>query len=184
MNAINSIIILTVVYICVFVEGSFDGVRHLLGAQIDLLPALMVYTSLTAGLFTIVFVAVAGGLWFDALSANPLGITVLPLLVIGAVIYSQRALILRDQTFAQFVLGLGASAAAPLITLLLLLSTGQKPLLGWASLWQWIVMIAGGGLFVPVCFLLFGWLNRALIYRPHTQTSFRSDRQIRRGRKL
>ena len=50
---------------------------------------------------------------FDSLSANPLGVSVLPLFLVGFLIYRQRELILRDQPFAQFVLGLGASAAVP-----------------------------------------------------------------------
>ena len=50
-----------------------------LGAQIDLLPALMVYAALNAGLPTVALLAVFGGLWFDTLSANPLGISILPL---------------------------------------------------------------------------------------------------------
>ena len=51
---------------------------------------------------------VSGGLWFDSLSANPLGITILPLLAIGFVIQLRRDLILRDQSFAQFVIGVAA----------------------------------------------------------------------------
>jgi len=184
MSAIHPILILLVVYLVVFAEASFGGVRHFLGAQIDLLPALVVYTSLSAGLVTIILVAVCGGLFFDSLSANPLGVSVLPLLLIGTAIYSQRALILREQTFAQFVLGLSASAAVPLLTLLWLLSKGQKPLLGWVSLWQWIVMALAGGILTPVLFRFFGLLERALVYRPATQTTFRPDRQIERGRKL
>src|SRR5712671_7215669 len=106
MNWLNIIFVLFAAFLVVFWEAAFQGVRHLLGAQIDLLPALMVYASLCAGLNTAMLLALCGGLWFDSLSANPLGISVLPLLLIGAAIYSQRALILRDQTFAQFVLGL------------------------------------------------------------------------------
>ena len=184
MSAIHPILILLVVYLVVFAEASFGGARHLLGAQIDLLPALTVYTSLSAGLAAIILVAVCGGLFFDSLSANPLGVSVLPLLLIGTAIYSQRALILREQTFAQLVLGLGASATAPLLTLLWLLSKGEKPLLGWVSLWQWTVMMLGGGMLTPVVFRIFGLLERALVYRPATQTTFRPDREIERGRKL
>lgn len=184
MNALHPILILLVVYLAVFVEASFGGVRHFLGAQIDLLPALIVYTSLSAGLITIILVAVCGGLFFDSLSANPLGVSVLPLLLMGAAIYSQRGLILREQTFAQLVLGLGASALAPVLTLLLMLTGGHKPLLGWFSLWQWMVMVIGGGILTPVLFFIFALLERALMYRPARQTSFRSDRQIERGRKL
>lgn len=184
MNALHPILILLVVYLAVFAEASFGSVRHFLGAQIDLLPALIVYTSLSAGLFTVILVAVCGGFFFDSLSANPLGVSMVPLLFIGATIYSQRGLILREQLFAQFTLGLGASTLAPLLTLLLMLNSGHKPLLGLFSLWQWLVMTAAGGILTPVLFYFFGLMERAFMYRPIKQTSFRSDRQIERGRKL
>jgi hypothetical protein len=35
----------------------------------------------------------------------------------------------------------------------------------------------------PICFRLFDGLNHALAYRPAVETSFRLDRQIKRGRK-
>ncbi len=127
-------------------------------------------------------VAVFGGLWFDALSANPLGVSIIPLFLPGLLIYARRGLILREQTYAQFVLGLGASAVTPLLTLLLLLSTRQTPALGWGSVWQWMVMSAGGGVLTPALFRLFDGLENALNYRPVTETSFRTDREIRRGR--
>jgi cell shape-determining protein MreD len=126
--------------------------------------------------------AVSGGLWFDSLSANPLGITVLPLFLSGLAIHINRELILRDQTFAQLVLGFAASLTTPLLTILLLLTTRHQPLFGWGTLWQLIVMSVGGAVATPVCFELFGWLNRSFGYTPTTQTSFRPDREIRRGR--
>jgi rod shape-determining protein MreD len=183
MTALNSILILLTAFLAVFWEAAFSGLRRLLGAQIDLLPPLMVYASLSAGLPTVTLLACAGGLWFDSLSANPLGVSVLPLFIIGWAIYLQRDLIMRDAAFAQFVLGLGASAAAPLLTLLLLLSSGNKPLLGWGSLWQLIVLSVGGAVATPILFEIFSWFHRAFGYRAVSQPSFRPDREIRRGRK-
>lgn len=182
MNPLSSIMLLLATFLAVFWEGAFNGIRHLFGAQIDLLPALIVYAGLCGGLTTMTLVAVMGGLLFDTLSANPPGVTVLPLFVSGFVLHSQRELVLRDQLFAQFVLGLAVSAAVPVLTLLLLLTSGHTPLLGWGSLWQWIVMTLGGGVATPVVFQLFGLFDRALNYRRTTETSFRPDRQIRRGR--
>lgn len=182
MSTLNSILLLLATFLAVFWEGAFGGVRHLFGAQVDLLPALVVYAGLCSGLTAMTFVAVLGGLLFDTLSANPVGITVLPLFVPGFVLHSQRELVLRDQLFAQFVLGLAASAAVPGLTLLLLLTSGHAPLLGWGSLWQWIVMTVGGGVATPIVFQLFDLFDRALNYRRATETSFRPDRQIRRGR--
>jgi cell shape-determining protein MreD len=183
MTTLNSILVLVATFLAVFWEAAFDGIRHFLGAQIDLLPALMVYASLCCGLATMTAVAVIGGLLFDTLSANPLGITILPLFVCGFVLYSQRELVLRDQLFAQAVIGLAASAIVPLLTVLLLLTCSTAPLLGWGSLWQWLVMALGGAMATPVIFQFFELFDRALNYRRTAETSFRPDREIRRGRK-
>jgi rod shape-determining protein MreD len=182
MSLLNTVFVLGAAFLAVFWEAAFSGVRYLLGAQIDLLPPLMVYASLHTGVITVALLAFCGGLWFDSLSATPLGVTVLPLFIIGLIIHLKRDLILRDQTFAQVVLGLAASAAAPAMTLLLLLTMGQGPLLGWGTIWQMLVLSVGGAAATPVCFELFGWLQRTLIHQGDTQSSFRPDREIRRGR--
>src|ERR1044071_10205133 len=109
MNWLNTIAILLLAYLAVFLESYFRGLRNLVGAQIAFLPALMVYASLSAGISTVALLAMLGGLWFDSLSANPLGVTVLPLLVIGLLLHSRREVILREQLYAQFVLGRAAS---------------------------------------------------------------------------
>jgi cell shape-determining protein MreD len=182
MNWLHTVLVLGAAFLAVFWEAAFGGVRHAFGAQIDLLPPLMVYASLCTGITTVTLLAACGGLWFDSLSANPLGVTVLPLFAIGITIHLCRDLILRDQTFAQLVLGLGASAAAPLMTLLLLLTLGHTPLLGWGTLWQLVVLSVGGAIATPLCFELLGWLLRSLVHHGDTQSSFRPDREIRRGR--
>lgn len=182
MNLLNTILIFAAAFLAVFGEAALPGLRHLLGAQVDLLPAIMVYAALNSNLAVVCLLAVCGGLWFDSLSANPLGVTILPLFVAGFAIFSQRDFILRKLSFAQIVLGTVASATVPVLTVLLLLTGGKAPLLGWGSLWQWIVMTAGGAVATPVIFTLFDWGNRAFGYQPRTETSFRPDREILRGR--
>lgn len=182
MTVLPNILILLAALLVVFGQSAFNGLRSLIGAQLDLLPALMVYTALTAGPFMMLTLAVLGGLFFDTLSANPLGTSVLPLLTIGFLIQLRRDLLLREQVYAQFVLGLIASAAAPAFSILILLTLGKSPLLGWGSLWQWVVMSAGGAVATPLMFFLFGWFNHALGYQRVVESSFRSDREIRRGR--
>lgn len=183
MNLISSTLIFLAAFISVYLECSFGGFRHWFGAQIDLLPPLIVYAALRCNLGTMAALAVAGGLSFDSLSLNPLGVTILPLFFVGFAVYLRRGLILQEQFYARFVIGATASAAVPLLTLLMLLSARQSPVLGWGSLWQWVVLSVGGGLMTPVCFWIFDRLNNALSYRPVVQTSFRPDRQIRRSRK-
>jgi hypothetical protein len=182
MNTFNIILVLAVAYLSVFAETIFDGPRLWLGAQVDLLPVLMVFAALNTNVGGVCLLAFFGGLWLDSQSANPLGITILPLLAVGFPICLRRDLILRDVQFAQVVLGAIACALVPALTLLLLLSAGRDPLVGWGTLWQWAVMIAGGAIAAPVIFIVLGWCNHALGYQPRTETSFRPDREIRRGR--
>jgi cell shape-determining protein MreD len=184
MNVFNTILILAAAFLAVFAEAAFQLPRHLFGAQVDLLPALMIYAALNTSIVTVSLLAALGGLWFDALSANPLGVSILPFFTVGFPICLRRDLILRDLPFAQVILGAAASALVPALTVLLLLTGGQQPLLGWGSLWQWLVMIAGGAVATPVIFALFDWCQHALGYQPQTETSFRPDREIRRDRKL
>jgi cell shape-determining protein MreD len=174
--------ILALAFVAVYWEAAFTGLRQLLGAQVDVLPSLMVYAALRTSLGTVCMLALLGGLCFDSLSANPLGVTVLPQFAIGFLIYLMRDIILRDQLFAQWTLGLVAGASAPVLTLVLLLTIGHPPLLGWGTIWQIIVMTAGGAIATPVCFVALEWLHRALFHSPINQSSFRPDREIRRGR--
>jgi rod shape-determining protein MreD len=184
MNWLNSIFILAIAFVAVFLEASFSLFRNFVGAQISILPALMVYTSLTNGLVTIALLAVCGGLWLDSLSLNPLGVSILPLFVIGFLIFAFRDLLLRENRFAQAMLGLAASAIAPAATLFLLLNIGTTPILGWKTIWQWLVMTLCGGMLTPVCFTLFDRLHQAFNYQPTVQPGFRSDRERKRGRAL
>ena len=50
MNALQTILILAAAFLAVFGEAALPGVRSLLGAQVDLLPAIMVYAALNANL--------------------------------------------------------------------------------------------------------------------------------------
>jgi cell shape-determining protein MreD len=184
VNILSIILILSAAFLVVFGQAAFQLPRQCFGAQVDLLPALMVYAALNEDIITVSLLAVCGGLWFDALSANPLGITILPLFAAGFAIWFPRDLILRELPFAQIILGAVASAVVPCLTVLFLLTTGSELLLGWGSLWQWLVMTAGGAVATPFIFALMNRCNRALGYQPQTETSFRPDREIQRGRNL
>src|SRR5262249_37641230 len=135
MNKFNAIALLLAAYLVVFLQATFNELRQVVGVQVDLLPSLVVYTAISGGgIVTLTLVSVCGGLWFDSLSANPMGISMLPLFLIGLFLQRHRELILRDQPYAQILMGLGASALAPLGSVLLLVNTDMKPLLGWFSL--------------------------------------------------
>jgi hypothetical protein len=184
MKLFQPALILSFAFLAVFGEATLSGPRDCLGAQVDLLPALMIYAALNADIATISLLAVLGGLWFDSFSANPLGATILPLFAAGFPVYLRRELILRDTPFAQLVLGAAASAAVPALTVLLLLNLEQQPVIGWGSLWQWVIVTAGGAVACPFIFALFDWCGGALGYQPHTEMGFRLDREIRHGKIL
>lgn len=182
VNWLNTLVLLCAALVAVFLEASCEGLRRLFGAQIDVLPALMVYASLTCDIVSVALLAVLGGLWLDTLSGNPAGVSILPLFAVAFLVFPRRGLILREQLYARFILGLLASALVPVLTLVMLLSMRQNPILGWGTIWVLIVMSVGGGVLSPVCFWAFDGLSRALNYLPATETSFRPDREIRRGR--
>ena len=182
MSRFNTIAILVVAYLAVFAQATMNEFRQIFGVQIDLLPSLVVYASLSSGVVTLSLVSVCGGLWFDSLSANPIGVTILPLFLTGLFIQRSREMILRHQPFAQFVLGASASAAVPLMSVLLLVNTHVHPLVSWFSLWQLILMSVIGGAATPLWFIAFDYIGATLNYRRIEETSFRADRQIKRGR--
>jgi rod shape-determining protein MreD len=182
VSHLNTFAILVVAYLLVFLESFPLGLRNWIGAQINLLPVLMVYCGLTTSLTALTAAAVCGGLWFDALSANPLGISILPLFLVGLAVHHSRELILREQLFARFFMGAVASACVPLLTVLLLLGHGERPLIGWGSLYQLLVMAMGGGALTPFCFWLFDRINEIFAYKRPSEPHFRPDREIKRGR--
>ncbi len=178
----DNILVLSAAVLAVFWQSAFQGLRHLLGVQVDLLPPLMVYAALRCRFSTVLTLALGGGLLFDSLSANPLGISVLPLFAPGLVIFVNRELIMREQLFAQVFLGLCVSLAVPAGTLLLLLTMGHLPLVGWGTWWQLLVLGVGGAVAVPLWSFVFEWLHQTFAYSRNRVASFRPDREIRRGR--
>ena len=182
MNTIRISLILAAAFLAVYLEAASDWPRRWLGTQIDLLPGLMVYASLSSGFAAVTLLAIFGGCCFDSLSANPMGITTLPLFALGLALLHFRHLILRDQAYAQWILGLAASALMPLLALLLLYTAGRNPFIGAGSIWQWLVASLGGAALTPLYFVVFDHLERAFSYHPLRQTSFRPDREIERGR--
>jgi cell shape-determining protein MreD len=181
MNWPQTALLLVFAYVGVFIQAAFDAPRQLLGAQLNPLPALVVYAALNPGSGAVVWLSLLGGLWSDALSANPLGISVLPLLGVGMGLHHWRDLLSREQPYAQAILGLLATGAVSLLTLLLLLTLGESPALGWRTFLQLAVVTLGGAVCAPLSFWLLTRLQSALFYRTVGPPPFRPDREIERG---
>ena len=182
VNLLRLAAVLALALTFVFLQAAIGWPRRLLGAQVDLLPALMTYTALRLGSGSVITLAFVGGLCLDALSLNPLGVSPLPLAAVGLVLLGRREELLRDELFAQSVLGGVASLLAPLGTLIVILTAGASPLLGPGFLWHLAVMGVAGAIVTPLIFRFLDGLQGALSHPQTNQPSFRPDREIRRGR--
>lgn len=169
-------------YVSVFMAARFHGFAMLTGAQFDFLPGLVVVAAMMHGVWAVLVVSITGGLLYDCLSANPVGVTTFVLAIVGTFVYINRDLLLRDQTYPQFILGAGASAAAPVLSYVVMSVMGRHPLIEWTSLWVWLVLTVTGGLITPLWFAIFRKVDKALHYQDIPESSFRADRQIQRGR--
>lgn len=182
MSAVHLVSLTVASYLAPFVSARFELGRSWVGAQIDFLPALLVYAALNGGLGGLAIVAVAGGLLFDSLSGNPAGVSTISLLLAGQTLRHFRELVLRDAPYAQGLIGAAAGAAVPLTSLLLQAVLGGNPLAGWGTLAQLAFLGAASGLATPLIFRLLDRMERTFGYPRMNESSFRVDREIKRGR--
>lgn len=182
MRAIHPLFLMLVTWVVVFLETRFTFLRGLIGVQIDLLPVLMVYVALTAGVGTVVLLAFWGGMLFDSVSANPLGVTTFVLLLLGLGLVWRRDMVLRDEPYARFVLGLIAGAFVPPAVLVVMLSLGANPLIGWGLLWDWVVIALVNGFLTGWAFRFFDQIRSLFHYEVFDPPSYREDREIKRSR--
>lgn len=181
-SRLNSIPLFITAYVAVFLAAYPTSIRSLFGVQLDLLPPLMVYCGLNSTWGTLASIALVGGALFDSVSSNPLGVSTLTLFLVGFAIHWNRETILRDQLFAQFVLGLIAGISVPFTSLLILWGFGYTPLVGLSTIWQVATTALVGAVATPVLFWMLGRAKATFNYRSIQDTSFRSDREIKRGR--
>lgn len=182
MNRLETISLLLAAWFAVAFEVSFNGFRNWFGAQVSLLPALMVYVALSSSLPSVASLAIVGGLAHDSFSANPLGVTTVALALTGVLLHYKRDLVLRDQTYAQVMVGFVASALVPACVVLALMNTHNPVPLTARLLGQWLVMATGGAIATPLVFRLFAQLNRWFSYQPQPESHYRETRQIKRTR--
>jgi cell shape-determining protein MreD len=182
MNYLPVYLLFLVLWLSLFAQTQFDWVRNLLGVPLSVIPALVVYTAFTHNLAVITTFTVFAGLALDSLSSSRIGVSVAPLFALGFLLHTQQSILLRDQTFAQVWLGMAGGAAVPLATGLILQLGSHSPAMGWGLIWQLLLLAAFNGLMCPVIFRLFDHLQKLFEYQPVQSTSYRSDREIKRGR--
>ncbi len=182
MSRLTITALLVAAFTAAFLQAHASGLRHLLGAQLDLLTPLVVYAALLGHPATLATLATLGGLWLDALSVNPFGISILPLYLTGFLIQRNRELIQSDHPQTQWIVGLIACTLKLVLTLVLLLSLDHPPHLGWDTLWTLLVVATGGAALTPAVFWAFDRFNQAVHHPALGDPPFRADREIKRGR--
>ena len=182
MNAFNSFLLVLVAFLVVFAEAATDWPQPWLGTRLDFLPVVLVYAALRSQAGGLALVIAIGGLGFDALSANPLGVSLIPLAGVGFLMHQYRELVVADDPWVQALLGLGASLLVPALVWIELVSLGARPLFGWGTLGQELILGIVGALAAPLVFLLLDALNRLFSVSVPKECSFRPDREIKRGR--
>jgi len=183
---VEALFLVVTAWLAVFAQSWFGGIRVLTGAQVDVLPSLMVYAGLTGGMWSVGLLSFFAGTLLDSLSLNPLGVSVFPLFVVGWAVNANQELILRTERYAQCLLGIGAGALVPLLTLSIIVflmgERVERPVVGWESLWRWTVMALAGGVATPVIFLFGDLSRRMFLYEMAPENRFRGDREIKRWR--
>jgi len=182
MTAFNSFLLVLAAMITVFAESAVSWPQSWLGTRLDFLPLVVVYAGLRSQASGLAVVIAFGSLGFDALSANPLGVKLIPLAIIGFLVHQYRELVVADDYWVQVLLGLGASLLAPALVWIELVSLGTNPLFGWGTLNQILVQGSVGALAAPLVFHLLDAINRRFSKTAPKECSFRSDREIKRGK--
>lgn len=182
MSRLTFVLLLCVAGLMAFVEGRGIVREGVFGTRIDVLPVLVTYAALRGDIYTLLGLTCLAGLLFDALSANPLGVSILSLTAVGVMLNQVRGLILRDQVLAQMALGTCATIINPFLNLFLVWILGLSPVFGWGTLFQIGVMGVSGAVLAPFFFMLFDWLEAELTYAEEPFSRFRSEVEIKRGR--
>lgn len=169
-------------WLAAFAATQFPWLARILGAGPNLLPSLISHAALRAPAWVVAALALFGGAETDSVASQPVGVSALPLLVIAFLIHQRRRLILSDQVAAQMWLGLGAGLLAPTATLCLL-ALGSRPVLtDWGNIWPILASGALNTLGGPLWARLFAWAENTFGEKTIASTSFRADREIKRGR--
>ncbi len=182
MNRVPITLLFLTTWLAVFCQTQFPILSGLLGIPLDIRPALIVYAALTHGLPTVVGIAVVASLGTDALSANPIGASLVPCFMLGMVLNLRRHLLLREQRYAQIWLGLAGGIAVPLVTWGLLMIDSRPAPMGFGVLLRILLLGFLNAAACPALFVVFDGLRELFDYKPIPEMGFRKDREIKRGR--
>ncbi|HIL25243.1 MAG TPA: hypothetical protein EYG19_07570 [Verrucomicrobia bacterium] len=166
MKTFYTLGLLVIALFALYLTATLEWPQRITGTRIDPLPALMVCAALRAPLRALTVLAVLGSLWQTSLSADPPGISMVPLFAVGVAVSLNRRAIHTRLWSARFAVGAAAGALVPLATVGTLMALGREPLLGWFSFWQLAVMSLASGLLALLFFPLLQWLDKTVENQP------------------
>ncbi len=166
-----------------YVQSHWSVMEGMWRAQVDLLPIFAAYAALHGGLGAIIGVALVAGAWFDVLSANPIGTSLISLFLTALIIHRVHEVVLKGQLAAQFFVSLSAGILGPVLSYFLLWSMGMQPLAGWGTLWQIVVNAMVCGVFGPFVFLILNLMDRWVSYEPVAQPWNRPVVEVKRSKR-
>jgi|YNPNPStandDraft_1061719.scaffolds.fasta_scaffold24930_2 rod shape-determining protein MreD len=181
-NNIQFTSILLTGFLTVFLEATLDWPRQFLRFQPDILPIIIIYAAIYLSPLSILALSILFGWWLDSFSLNPFGISAFPLTIIGLIMNRFHELILYETTTGQIVLGFFAGFLAPVLAIILMLGHEPAPIV---SHYTFLYCLGNGiicGLVLPGIFKLFNLLIKCFAYPEATSSSFRPDREIKRGK--
>ncbi len=166
MKTFYALGLLVIALLTLYLANTLEWPQRITGTRIDPLPALMVCAALRAPVLALTLLAVLGSLWQTSLSADPPGISMIPLFAVGVAVSLNRRAIHTRLWGARFAVAAAAGAFVPLVSVGLLMLLGREPLLGWFSLWQLAVMSLVSGLLALLFFPLLQWLDKTVEDQP------------------
>ena len=166
MKTFYALGLLVIALLALYLANTLEWPQRITGTRINPLPALIVCAAMRAPVVALTLLAVLGSLWQTSLSADPPGISMIPLFVVGVAVSLNRRAIHTRLWGARFAVAAAAGALVPLVTVGFLMLLGRQPLLGWFSFWQLAVMSLTSGLLALIFFPLLEWLDQAVEDQP------------------
>ncbi|MGC8742470.1 MAG: rod shape-determining protein MreD [Verrucomicrobiia bacterium] len=185
MNYSHTIFLVIIGYLAIALEATlFATIRGFTGINLDPLPAIIACSGLLSPIETIILVSLILGFMFDSISANPLGITAISLAIPGLLIHLGQGILVKKEWQTQFLSGVFAGALQPFISLFLLITMRYKPIFSVDSVFLISISAVICGFITPGVFKFLNWMDTTFNYSRVKTSSFRQDREIKRGRDI
>ena len=182
MSGLTLLLFVVVSWIFVYLQVQGIWFRHWIGSGISFLPAFIVYTAWAQPVWVATCITILSSLWLDALSNQPLGLSLIPFVVVAVVVQDRRQMLVTHEFRMQFWLGAAASLAVNIMTYTLLRLISVDFIASWGTWWILLVSAVLNGIACVVLFPVFNRLRYALEYQPILAPTYRYDREIKRGR--